>query len=176
MRKFLSIGVLALFFATTTQTAEREVNSSGYFENLESEKKRFLNSATNTTKYLRLLELEQQALQLAEDQPLKLGSIGSAILDLYFGSQTGHYVMSVFYDHLDSPEAKKFHRDSLDQIQKIMVEKNNGERDSPYPIMTIYDAKTFIKTSSYSPVGSIYRTTEEIDLGLLVLGRQEQNP
>ena len=176
MRKFLCIGVLALFFATATQTAEREENSSGYFEKLESEKKRFLNSATNTKKYLRLLELEQQALQLAEDQPLKLGSIGSAILDLYSGSQTGHYVMSVFYDHLDSPEAKKFHRDSLDQIQKIMVGNKNGERDDPYPVMTVNDAKTFIKTSNYSPVGSIYRTTDEIGLGLLVLGRRKQSP
>ena len=175
-RILISLAVLTLFLAPAARTSEQESSSSRFFENLALEKEQFFDSENNKKNYLRLLELEQQALQLSDDQPLKLGSIGSAILDLYPGSQTGHYVMSVFYDHLDSPDANKLHKDSLDQIQKIMVEKNNGERDSPYPIMTINDAKTFIKTSSYSPVGFIYRTTEEIDLGLLVLGRQEQNP
>ena len=42
----------------------------------------------------RLNELEQQALALIEDEPLKLGSMGTAILDTHFGSLTGHFVLS----------------------------------------------------------------------------------
>ena len=172
----LSLAVLAIFLMSAAQTAERKSSSSSSFEKLELEKEQFLNSENNKKAYLRLLELERQALQLADDQPLKLGSIGSAILDLYSGSQTGHYAMSIFYDHLDSPDAKKLHKDSLDRIQEIMSREYSGERDSAYPVMTINDAKTFIRTSSFSPVGAIYRTTEEIELGLLVLGRQKQEP
>ena len=172
----LSLAVLAIFLMSAAQTAERKSSSSSFFENLELEKEQFLNSENNKKAYLRLLELERQALQLADDQPLKLGSIGSAILDLYSGSQTGHYAMSIFYDHLDSPDAKKLHKDSLDRIQEIMSKESSGKRDSAYPVMTINDAKTFIRTSSFSPVGAIYRTTEEIELGLLVLGRQKQKP
>ena len=41
----------------------------------------FVNDAGFAGKLSRLTELENQALQLAEDEPLKLGSLGSAILD-----------------------------------------------------------------------------------------------
>ena len=116
----LSLAVLAIFLISAAQTAERKSSSSSFSENLELEKEQFLNSEHNKKAYLRLLELERQALQLADDQPLKLGSIGSAILDLYSGSHRGHYAMSIFYDHLDSPDAKKLHKDMLDRIQGIM--------------------------------------------------------
>ena len=79
----LSFAVLAIFLMSAVQTAERKSSSSSFFENLELEKEQFLNSENNKKAYLRLLELERQALQIADDQPLKLGSIGSAILDLY---------------------------------------------------------------------------------------------
>ena len=74
----LSLAVLAIFLMSAAQTAERKSSSSSFSENLELEKEQFLNSENNKKAYLRLLELERQALQLADDQPLKLGSIGSA--------------------------------------------------------------------------------------------------
>ena len=61
----------------------------------------------------RLVELEQQALELVEDEPLKLGSIGSAILDTYQASITGHYVMSRFYAHVETPSAEQEHLEWL---------------------------------------------------------------
>ena len=61
----------------------------------------------------RLTELETQAMQLVEDEPLKLGSIGSAILDTYYGSLTGHYVLERFYQHVESPDAATPHHDWL---------------------------------------------------------------
>ena len=41
----------------------------------------------------RLIELESEAIKLMEYEPLKLGAIGSAILDLNQGSLVGHHVL-----------------------------------------------------------------------------------
>ena len=174
---------LTLFFLLVIATLnaviakDQSVSRTQFSEKLAKEEQtRFLSSTDNKKDYLRLLELERQALQISDDEPLKLGSIGSAILDIYPWSQTGHYVMSIFYAHLDSLEAKKFHQDSLKLIQRSMTKDRTGESDQPFPVLTINDAKTFAKTSGYSPVGSIYRTTESIALGALVLARKENFP
>ncbi|MDG2278009.1 MAG: hypothetical protein P8L31_08605, partial [Pseudomonadales bacterium] len=47
------------------------------------ERQQFLTSDNYSADLKRLLELEQQALALIEDEPLKLGSIGAAILEIY---------------------------------------------------------------------------------------------
>ena len=49
----------------------------------------FLSQPDVMTRYLRLSELEAQALALAADEPLRLGSVGSAILEIYPASYTG---------------------------------------------------------------------------------------
>ena len=46
-------------------------------------RKDFLNQPDAATRYMRLAELEAQALALYSDEPLRLGSIGSAILEIY---------------------------------------------------------------------------------------------
>ena len=177
MPKTLTLFFL-LIFATSHSVVGKDdgLSAAQFSEKLKNERDQFLNSETNKKDYLRLLELERQALQISEDQPLKLGSIGSAILDIYPWSQTGHYAMSIFYAHLDSVEAKQLHENSLRRIQHSMTKDLTGESDQPFPILTINDAKTFAKTSGYSPVGSIYRTTENISLGALVLARKEKSP
>ena len=35
-----------------------------------------------------------------EDEPLRLGAVGSAILDLYYASLAGHQALAKFYGHL----------------------------------------------------------------------------
>ncbi len=123
----------------------------------------------------RLIELEQQALQLAVDEPLKLGSIGSAILDIYPASQTGHYAMSRFYAHVESSDAQAQHDRHLEAIQAQMLATAAGSIERPYPVMTPMDAHAYAQSQNASPVGSMYRTTPEVALGLLLMAQPFQS-
>jgi TPR repeat protein len=136
----------------------------------------FLAKSDLDAQLYRLMELELQALQLSADEPLKLGSIGSAILDIYYGSQTGHYVMGLFYDHVDSPEAKAPHDAWLAKLQSTMATERDGSRESPFEVMTIYDGHTYARTQGASPVGSIYQSTDEMTFGALLLAREGEKP
>jgi TPR repeat protein len=105
----------------------------------------------------RLGDLEAQALAVVEDEPLKLGSIGSAILDTYVGSLTGHYVLARFYERVSNPKAA-FHRDWVERIRASMTEAGDGTRENPYPAVTPVEARIFALSGDLSPVGSIYHT------------------
>ena len=52
----------------------------------------------------RLEELEAEALNLLVDEPLRLGAVGAAILDIYFGSLAGHLAMETFYRRVEAPD------------------------------------------------------------------------
>lgn len=125
----------------------------------------------------RLMELESQALQLVEDEPLKLGSIGSAILDIYQASITGHYVMSRFYQHLESEAAAAEHLDWLARIRADMATMGDGSRERPYPAMTSVEAQMYAISLGMSPVGAIYQTSDEgAKFGLMIQARPETGP
>ena len=125
----------------------------------------------------RLMELEAQALQLVEDEPLKLGSIGSAILDIYQASITGHYVMSRFYEHLETPEAAAGHQDWLARIREDMARIGDGSRNQPYPAMTSVEAQMYAISQGLSPVGAIYQTSDEgARFGLMIQARPDSGP
>jgi TPR repeat protein len=124
----------------------------------------------------RLLELEQQALQLVEDEPLKLGSIGSAILDTYQASITGHYVMSRFYEHVETPEAAAAHLEWLERIREYMNGAGEGTRDDPMPAMTSIEAQMYAISLGMSPVGAIYQTSDDHPFALLIQAKPEEGP
>lgn len=124
----------------------------------------------------RLMELEEQALQLVEDEPLKLGSIGSAILDTYQASITGHYVLSLFYDYVETPQAAADHLEWLDRIRRDMANSGDGSRDAPYPVMTSVEAQMYTISQDMSPVGAIYQTSDSVPFGLLIQARPEEGP
>ena len=124
----------------------------------------------------RLLELEAQALQLVEDEPLKLGSIGSAILDTYQASITGHYVMSRFYRHVETDDAMAEHLDWLERIRADMNRNGDGSRERPFPAMTSIEAQMYAISLDMSPVGAIYQTSEEHPFALLIQARADDGP
>lgn len=120
----------------------------------------------------RLTDLEQQALQLVEDEPLKLGSIGTAILDTYFGSLTGHFVLEKFYRHLESEEAET-HAQWVQRIREHMQSAGDGSREQPYPAVTALEPQIFVLSQAMSPVGSMYQTSEERPYTLLLQARED---
>jgi TPR repeat protein len=136
----------------------------------------FLAQETLPEQMERLLELEQQALELVEDEPLKLGSIGSAILDTYQASITGHYVMSRFYAHVEAPTAEQEHLGWLDRIRADMQAHGDGGTERPYPAVTSVEAQMYAISLSMSPVGAIYQTNDEHPFAILMQVKPAEGP
>ncbi len=122
----------------------------------------------------RLTELEAQALQLVDDEPLKLGSLGTAILDLYYGSLTGHYVMQRFYDHVENTETAALHADWVTRIRADMGKQGASSIDQPYTAITTVEPVAFARSEGLVPVGSIYRTNKDTPFALLMLAKPKQ--
>jgi len=175
---FLSFLLVASFSCQNQPSASFAAGDTMGAEALQHDLQRaqFLSQPKLAKRMQRLLELEQQALQLAEDEPLKLGSIGSAILDIYAGSQTGHFAMGRFYAYVESSEAQADHDAHLSSLQQTMTSSGNGKRQSPFQVLTIYDAHTYARTQGNSPVGSIYQSTELTPFGFLLVARPQHGP
>ncbi len=136
----------------------------------------FLQAPDLPARMERLSDLETQALALLEDEPLRLGSIGSAILDTYYGSLTGHHVMARFYEHVASPGAAAPHRDWVQRIRDSMEAEGDGSRARPFPAVTSADARMYAISKGWSPVGSIYQSSDEVPFSLLLQARPETGP
>jgi TPR repeat protein len=137
-------------------------------------RKAFLNEPDVAARYLRLSELEAQALALFSDEPLRLGSIGSAILEIYPASYTGHLVLEKFYRNLESTDAQNLHQAWLQHLDNTVTASGEGSADDPYIVMGINDAKVFLRQQTLTETGAIYQNTSATPLGLTVLARKDK--
>ncbi len=136
----------------------------------------FLAAPDGADELRQLIELETQATRLVEDEPLKLGAIGTAILDICQASLTGHYALQRFYDHVGSRDAAASHQEWIDSIKAIMAGAASATPDDPYTAMTPAEAIVFVTSESLSPVGSIYQSSDPSSFVMLVVGRPETGP
>ena len=128
-------------------------------------------------RYLRVSELEAQALALLGDEPLRLGSVGSAILEIYPASYTGHFVLEKFYRNLESTEAQQFHAAWLRHLRNSITLDAKGTAEAPYRIFSINDAKTLLGRQGLIESGAIYQNSAEKPLTLTLLAREnDQQP
>ena len=182
MRLPLFVLVVALCLGCQTTTKELQYSdladkiSNGDQVSVADLRETFLQREDLSEQLERLTDLEQQALQLVADEPLKLGAIGTAILDSYYGSLTGHYVLSRFYEHVDSAEAVAPHLEWVDRIRSDMQAHGDGSRTMPYPAVTIVEAQMYVVSLGMSPVGSIYQTTDEIPFSVLIQAKPADKP
>ncbi|NCF33294.1 MAG: hypothetical protein GWP50_06955 [Proteobacteria bacterium] len=137
-------------------------------------RKDFLNEPDVAARYLRLSELEAQALALFSDEPLRLGSIGSAILEIYPASYTGHLVLEKFYRNLESTDEQNLHQVWLQHLDNAVTASGEGSADDPYMVMGINDAKVFLRQQTLTETGAIYQNTSATPLGLTVLARRDK--
>ena len=142
--------------------------------NVAQLRKDFLNEPDVAARYLRLSELEAQALALFSDEPLRLGSIGSAILEIYPASYTGHLVLEKFYRNLESTDEQNLHQAWLKHLDNTVTASGEGSADDPYIVMGINDAKVFLRQQTLTEVGAIYQNTSATPLGLTVLARKDK--
>ncbi len=132
----------------------------------------FLNTADFPERLSRLMELEEQALALLDDEPLKLGAMGSAILDTFHGSLTGHYAMLRFYDHVSSDDAADDHRAWMEAI-RTAIERGDGSVDAPFEVMTRTEGRTHVLMDNLEPVGGIYQSTDTHPFMLLLVTKPQ---
>lgn len=119
----------------------------------------------------RLLELEGQALELIEYEPLKLGAIGSAILDMNYANLSGHYALKTFYNHVEAADAENHHAAWVAATKAAMADAGSGAPDSPYSAITPAEAQFYLRSEALSIVGAIYKSNEDTPFMLLTLGR-----
>ena len=123
----------------------------------------------------RISALEQQALQLLIDEPLKLGAIGTAILDIYYGSLAGHLALTAFYDRVED-ETADLHRDWAKRIVATIDASADGTRKLPYPVFSGAEARSYLIASGRSPVGSIYQSDKERPFMMVIASKPTKGP
>jgi TPR repeat protein len=123
-----------------------------------------------------LAPLETEALAMMADEPLRLGAMGSAILNIYYGSLAGHYALVKFYGHVDATDSVTIHQMWLDKISAAIEKQGDGSRDKPYPVVSASEAETFLRVRNLTPVGSMYHSSEKTPFMMLVTARPVDAP
>ena len=134
-----------------------------------------------------LLERQVMALQ---DEPLRLGAPGSAILDLYYGSLAGHQALARFYGYVEAAEQAERHQRWVDAIQASIVagaqaddgkasRKREGgsgaDEEEAYPVLSSAEAEAFLATRGQTLAGGAYEVDEDRFL-LRLVARAEGKP
>lgn len=120
-----------------------------------------------------LVLLEGQVLATMDDRPLRLGAVGSAILDQYYGSLAGHQALARFYAHVEAAEQAGHHQRWIEAIRADIAASAEGTPDDPYPVLFTNQATAFLATRDLAAVGSSYHETELHPLMLWVTARPE---
>lgn len=121
--------------------------------------------------------LEQEAVGLLQvEQPLRLGPIGSAILDHYGASITGHQALAEFYRHVEMPEQAAVHEAWTDAIGDAVETSGDGTFDSPYRALSPNEAKGYVRTRDLTEAGSTYRLSPERPFMLWIGATRENRP
>jgi TPR repeat protein len=133
----------------------------------------FLNAPDLAARLRRLADLENQALALLDDEPLKLGSLGTAILDTYYGSLAGHYVLARFYQHVSTPEAAAVHERWVERLQQEIEAGGDGSRERPMLPVTPVEARIYARSRDWLPVGAIYQSSDDTAFALILQVQRE---
>ncbi|MCY4011321.1 MAG: tetratricopeptide repeat protein, partial [Gammaproteobacteria bacterium] len=120
-----------------------------------------------------LVALEAQVLAAIDERPLRLGAVGSAILDLYYGSLAGHQALARFYAFVDSSEQAAYHERWIAAIQADMERAGDGSVEAPYPVVFANQAKAYLVARGLTTVGTTYEQTESYPLILRAAARRD---
>ena len=156
---------LAAFLATacqSTKTANTDLTSQ---------------TLTNIgfTDWIVVSELESQALLYLDQEPLKLGSIGSAILEKDPSNLIGRLALSKFYSSLGTIETGTDFTESYEESLKVISESGNGSPEKPWVVSSNQAAELFLKDTGISRVGGVYQSNLQQKLGLMIIGLEGEN-
>ena len=120
-------------------------------------------------------ELESQALLYLDQEPLKLGSIGSAILEKDPSNLIGRLALSKFYSSLGTLETGTDFTESYEESLKVISESGNGSPEKPWVVSSNQAAELFLKDTGISRVGGVYQSNLQQKLGLMIIGLEGEN-
>ena len=157
--------ILAAFLATacqSTKTANTDLTSQ---------------TLTNIgfADWIVVSELESQALLYLDQEPLKLGSIGSAILEKDPSNLIGRLALSKFYSSLGTIETGTDFTESYEESVKVISESGNGSPEKPWVVSSNQAAELFLKDTGISRVGGVYQSNLQQKLGLMIIGLEGEN-
>ena len=120
-------------------------------------------------------ELESQALLYLDQEPLKLGSIGSAILEKDPSNLIGRLALSKFYSSLGSIETGTDFTESYEESLEVISESGNGSPEKPWVVSSNQAAELFLKDTGISRVGGVYQSNLQQKLGLMIIGLESED-
>ena len=120
-------------------------------------------------------ELESQVLLYLDQEPLKLGSIGSAILEKDPSNLIGRLALSKFYSSLGTIETGTDFTESYEESLKVISESGNGSPEKPWVVSSNQAAELFLKDTGISRVGGVYQSNLQQKLGLMIIGLEGEN-
>ena len=116
----------------------------------------------------RLAPLERQAMRFVDEEPLRAGPVGSAILDQHRASIVGHYALTKFYEYVERTDAAEEHQAWVERLSAAIAAGHDGSEASPYPVLSAPEALAYLRASGRQPAGSIYRNSEERPFTMVV--------
>ena len=131
-------------------------------------------SALSATSIVKLNNFGQRLERLL-DTPLRLGSLGSAILDRLEISYAGHLAMHHYYKYFENEHAD-VHKLKLDRVVEYMTIERDGTLEKPYRALSPVDAILFVQQSGYRVIGSIYVRTNVEPMVLRVMRLKGEGP
>lgn len=141
--------------------------------NLTQQSRTYLAQANFDERLGETTQLELRVLGLADEEPLALGALGSALIETNASSLTGHQALIAFYEHVDAAEAAALHLQRADQIMKAIRATGDGSRQQPFRALSRADARLLVSHSGDQLVGDIYQSNGAAPLQLLVLSRPD---
>ena len=128
-------------------------------------KRAFLEAPDFADRLRQLTMLEKQVLQALDHEPLRLGAVGSAILDHYYGSLAGHQALSRFYGHLEANEQAARHQAWVEAIRAAIESTATSiveqEFQTAYVALSATEAEAFLIARGETAVGARYEVDDK---------------
>ena len=123
----------------------------------------------------RMTLLERQVLAGMEDEPLRLGAVGSAVLEQYYGSLAGHQALAKFYGYVEATEQMALHESWAAAI-RTGIEASGEGPSGIYRVLSSNEAGAFLAGRGERVAGSRYDVSDDDRLQLLVTVRPAGEP
>lgn len=130
----------------------------------------FLSDLESLIKLDEMRSYESLVSRLLNSEPLRLGPLGTALLDRYEASLTGQLALARFYEYLEQ-ETDTTHTAWVRRLKAHMAFERDGSRDKPYRALNVNDAKSFLQIDGLEPIGTVYGRTEDYPLLVEIVAR-----
>lgn len=161
---------------TQSRSAEAELATAienGTSKDVAALRDLFVKSPDFVDRFERMAELESDTIALLSREPLRLGGMGAALLDQFYGNLLGHQAFKLYYEdgRVNELEAAANHGRILELLTRHTADSGDGSRERPYAVFSAGEASAFLSARARQGVGSMYTLPDGHggELGILIL-------